>query len=139
MVPTPQDPGNLAVELYTNNVIVRATREQVTQITLTRAQKNTQLLAAVESQICVNPTAFDVFLCALRKQTNLDALCREIDQAYCKCSFLQSFKSVNHKIILKMHTQVNSVVLSFPPVNHLLDHPWFQPLNLSQSPPVKTL
>ena len=51
---------------------------------LTKEQKNTKLLAAVESQLHVSPDSFKVFLSALKQRSYLEGLCRTIEEAYRK-------------------------------------------------------
>ena len=50
--------------------------------TLTRQQKNAELLAAVETQVATNPHAFDVFLRLLRERSELASLCGRIEMRY---------------------------------------------------------
>ena len=80
----PQDPERIALDLYSNDVILRTTRDEVTLATLTREQKNTRILAAVESQLHVNPKTFEVFLSALKVRIPLADLCRRMEETYCK-------------------------------------------------------
>ena len=79
-----KDPDRIALELYAKDVILRSTRDEVTMTTLTRLQKNTKLLAAVESQIHVSPDSFQVFLSVLKERPPLAELCQRIEESCCK-------------------------------------------------------
>ena len=54
----------------------------------TREQKNTKLLAAVESQLHVSPDSFQVFLSVLKERPPLEGLCMRIEEAYRKLVLL---------------------------------------------------
>ena len=77
-----QDPGKLAWDLYAENVITAAVRDAVNNTMLERGERTSRLLAAVDSQIAVDPGAFDVFLSMLTKQPSMSALCRRMQDAY---------------------------------------------------------
>ena len=78
----------LAVELYSAKIIHKNNRDEVTLTTLTTEQKNTKLLAAVESHLHVNPSSFEVFLSALKEQKPLASLCKKMEEAYCKYYYI---------------------------------------------------
>ena len=79
-----QDPEVLAWELYAENIISPTVRDAAMFMMHERGARTSNLLAAVESQIAVNPKAFDVFLAVLAKRPSLSDLCGRIKDAYGK-------------------------------------------------------
>ena len=78
------------MELYSAEIIHKTNRDEVTLTTLTTEQKNIKLLAAVQSHLLVNPSSFEVFLSALKKQKPLASLvlCERMEEAYCKYYYI---------------------------------------------------
>ena len=64
-----QDPEVLAWELHAENIIPRAVRDAATNTMHERGKRISDLLAAVDSRIVVDPRAFDVFLSVLAKRS----------------------------------------------------------------------
>ena len=79
-----QDPEVLAWELYAENIISPAVRDTATNMTHERGKRTSDLLAAVDSRIGVDPGAFDVFLYVLTKRPSLSDLCGRMKEAYGK-------------------------------------------------------
>ena len=79
-----QDPEVLAWELYAENIIPAAVRDAVTNMTHERGMRTSKLLAAVESQIAVDPKKFNVFLSVLAKEPSMSDLCKRIKDEYGK-------------------------------------------------------
>ena len=79
-----QDPGVLAWELYSKNIITVDERNAACYCLHDRSMRTSNLLSAVESQIKVNPAAFDVFLAVLAKQPPMSDLHRRMKDAYRK-------------------------------------------------------
>ena len=76
-----QDPEVLAWELFAQNIIPPAVRDAATNMTHERGVRTSKLLAAVESQIAVDPKTFDVFLSMLTKRPPMSDLCRRMKDA----------------------------------------------------------
>ena len=79
-----QDPEVLAWELYAENIISREVRDAAAYTMHEKGARTSNLLIAVESQIVVDPGAFDVFLSVFAKQTPMSDLCRRMRNTYCK-------------------------------------------------------
>ena len=79
-----QDPEVLAWDLYAENIISLAVRDAASNMMHERGERASKLLAAVESQIAVDPGAFDVFLSVLAKQPSMSHLCGRIKDACSK-------------------------------------------------------
>ena len=70
-----QDPEVLAWELYAENIISPKVRDAASFMMHERGARTSNLLAAVESRIAVDPRAFDVFLSVLAKRPSMGDLC----------------------------------------------------------------
>ena len=79
-----QDPEVLAWELYAESVITPAVRDAATNTMHERGKRTSDLLAAVDSRIMVDPGAFDVFLSVLDKRPAMSDLCGRMKDAYSK-------------------------------------------------------
>ena len=79
-----QDPEVLAWELYAESVITPAVRDAATNTMHERGKRTSDLLAAVDSRIMVDPGAFNVFLSVLDKRPSMSDLCRRMQDAYSK-------------------------------------------------------
>ena len=79
-----QDPKVLAWELYAQNIISPAVRDAATNMMHDRSKRTSDLLAAVDSRIAVDPGAFEVFLAVLAKRSSMSDLCRRMKDAYGK-------------------------------------------------------
>ena len=79
-----QDPEVLAWELYAENIISATVRDAANNTMHERRKRTSDLLAAVDSQIAVDPRAFDVFLSVLAKRSSMSDLCRKMRDAYSK-------------------------------------------------------
>ena len=77
-----QDPEVLALELFAENIISSAVRNAVTYMMHEKGERTLKLLMAVESQIKVNPGAFNVLLSVLAKQPSMSDLCRRMKDTY---------------------------------------------------------
>ena len=76
-----QDLEVLAWELFAQNIISPAVRDAATNVTHERGVRTSKLLAAVESQIAVDPKTFNVFLSMLAKRPSMSDLCRRMKDA----------------------------------------------------------
>ena len=81
-----QDPEVLAWELYAENIIPAAARDAAAYMMHERGARTSNLLMAVESQIKVDPGAFDVFLSVLAKRPSMSDLCGRMKETYRKSS-----------------------------------------------------
>ena len=79
-----QDPGVLAWDLYSKDIITPDEREAACYHLHDRSTRTSNMLSAVESQIKVNPGAFDVFLAVLAKQPSMSDLHRRMKDTYGK-------------------------------------------------------
>ena len=79
-----QDPEVLAWELYAENIIPSTVRDAANNMVHERGKRTSDLLAAVDSQIAVDPGMFDVFLSVLAKRPAMSDLCRRMKDAYGK-------------------------------------------------------
>ena len=79
-----QNPEFLAWELYAKDIISREARDAAVYTMHERGVRTSNLLAAVESRIAVNPGIFNVFLSVLAKQPSLSDLCGRMKDAYGK-------------------------------------------------------
>ena len=79
-----QDPEVLAWELYAESVITPAVRDATNNMMHERGKRTSDLLAAVDSRIVVDPGAFDVFLSVLDKRPSMSDLCGRMKDAYSK-------------------------------------------------------
>ena len=79
-----QDAEVLAWELYAENIISVAVRDAANNMMHERGKRTSDLLAAVESKIKVNPGAFDVFLSVLAKRPSMSDLCGRMKDTYGK-------------------------------------------------------
>jgi len=79
-----QDPEILAWELYAKNIICRAARDAAAHTMHEKGVRTSNLLAAVESRIAVDPRIFSVFLSVLAKRPSLSDLCGRMKGAYGK-------------------------------------------------------
>ena len=79
-----QDPEVLAWELYAESVITPAVRDATNNMMHERGKRTSDLLAAVDSRIVVDPGAFDVFLSVLDKRPSMSDLCGRMKDTYSK-------------------------------------------------------
>ena len=79
-----QDPEVLAWELYAQNIISPAVCDAANDMMHDRSKRTSDLLAAVDSRIAVDPGAFDVFLSVLAKRPPMSDLCRRMKDVYSK-------------------------------------------------------
>ena len=79
-----QDPGVLAWELYSKNVVSSTVVEFANNMTHERGERTSKLLMAVGSQIVADPGAFDVFLSVLNKLPSMSDLCGRMKDPYRK-------------------------------------------------------
>ena len=77
-----QDPGDLAWELFSENVVTSAVVEFANNMTHERGERTSNLLMAVGSQIEVDPGTFDVFLSVLSKRPAMSDLCGRMKDTY---------------------------------------------------------
>ena len=68
-----QDPEVLAWELFSKSVLSSAVVDFANNLTHERGARTSKLLMAMETQILVDPGAFDVFMSVLAKRPSLTA------------------------------------------------------------------
>ena len=79
-----QDPEVLAWELYAENIIPSAVRDAANNTMHERGKRTSDLLAAVDSRIAVDPGMFNVFLYVLAKRPTMSDLCERVKETYRK-------------------------------------------------------
>ena len=79
-----QDPEVLAWELFAEHIIPSAVRDAAVYTVHEKSVRTSKLLMAVESQIAVNPGAFNVFLAVLAKRPSMSDLCTRMKDVYSK-------------------------------------------------------
>ena len=79
-----QDPEVLAWELYAENIISATVRDAANNTMHERCKRTSDLLAAVDSRIVVDPRAFNVFLSVLAKRSPMSDLCGRMKDTYGK-------------------------------------------------------
>ena len=79
-----QDPEVLAWELYAQNIISSSVRDAANNTMHRKCKRTSDLLAAVDSRISVDPETFDVFLSVLAKQPSMSDLCERTKNVYSK-------------------------------------------------------
>ena len=79
-----QDPEVLAWELYAQNIIPAAVRDAAAYVMHEKGVRTSNLLAAVESKIKVDPGAFNMFLSVLAKKPSMSDLCEKMKDTYGK-------------------------------------------------------
>ena len=82
------DPGWLASELYSRDMISRNTRQEAENEGMPAPKRTRSLLSAVEDQILTNPNPkFGDFLDILHSEPSLEHLARKLEEAYSKSKF----------------------------------------------------
>ena len=79
-----QDPEVLAWELYAESIIPSAVRDAANNTMHERGKRTSDLLAAVDSQIAVDPGALNVFLHVLTKRPSMSDICERVKETYRK-------------------------------------------------------
>ena len=77
-----QDPDGLALELYSEKMITRAVRDNAVMTTLTKQQKSTVLLQAIESKLETDPSDFTTLITVLQSDPTLMSLATRMIQMY---------------------------------------------------------
>ena len=80
-----QDPDDLAWDLYAENIIPQAVRDAAAYVMHEKGARTSNLLAAVESQIKVDPGTFNKFLSVLAKRPAMSDLCSRMKDTYGEC------------------------------------------------------
>lgn len=79
------DPGWLASELYSRDMISQDIRQEAELQTLSASTRAHKILSAVEDQIITSPTSkFRDFLGILHSEPSLEHLARKLEEAYSK-------------------------------------------------------
>ena len=77
------DPGWLASELYSKDMISREVRQEVQLETLNAQTRTYKLLSAVEDQIIASPASkFKDFLYILHSESSCEHLAKELEETY---------------------------------------------------------
>ena len=87
------DPGWLAAQLYSRDMISRDMRREAELETTPAPTRTRKLLSAVEDQILTSPKSkFRDFLYILHSEPSLEHLARKLEEAYSKLEFSVSTK-----------------------------------------------
>ena len=82
------DPGWLAGQLYSRDMISRDMRREAELETTLAPMRTRKLLSAVEDQILTSPTSkFNNLLYILHSEASLDHLARKLEEAYSEFKF----------------------------------------------------
>ena len=73
-----QDPLSLAAQLFSQGIITSAVKEQMIVSALTRLEKNSLLLSAVEGQIQTDPRVLHVFLSTLNEDSSMQSVVKSM-------------------------------------------------------------
>ena len=77
-----QDPDGLALKLYSKKMITRAVRDNAVMATLTKQQKSTILLQAIESKLETDPSDFTTLIAVLQSDPTLMPVATRMIQMY---------------------------------------------------------
>ena len=102
-----QNPEVLAWDLYAENIISSAVRDAAANMMYVKGERTSNLLAAVESQIAVDPGVFDVFLSVLTKRPAMSDLCKRMKDTYSKSMGEASKLTTHDCTTLSMHSANN--------------------------------
>ena len=72
------DPGGLAVELYSNGLIDRVTRQRASLISVTQLERCRELLQKLEDKIESEEAAFEKFLSILAPDPTFEDVCTKL-------------------------------------------------------------
>ena len=102
-----QDPEVLAWELYAENIISTAVRDAAAYVMHKKGTRTSNLLAAVESQIKVDPGTFNKFLSVLTKRPAMSDLCKRMKDTYSKSMGEASKLTTHDCTTLSIHSANN--------------------------------
>ena len=72
------DPGGLAVELYSNGLIDRVTRQRASLVSVTQLERSRELLQKLEDKIESEEAAFEKFLSILVRNPTFEDVCTKL-------------------------------------------------------------
>ena len=72
------DPGGLAVELYSNGLIDRVTRQRASLVSVTQLERSRELLQKLEDKIESEEAAFEKFLSILVRDPTFEDVCTKL-------------------------------------------------------------
>ena len=72
------DPGGLAVELYSNSLIDRVTRQRASLASVTQLERSRELLQKWEDKIETKEAAFEKFLSILVRDPTFEDVCTKL-------------------------------------------------------------
>ena len=72
------DPGGLAVELYSNGLIDRVTRQRASLVSVTQLERSRELLQKLEDKIQSEEAAFEKFLSILVQDPTFEDICTKL-------------------------------------------------------------
>ncbi|CAI8029659.1 hypothetical protein GBAR_LOCUS16830 [Geodia barretti] len=72
------DPGGLAVELYSNGLIDRVTRQRASLVSVTQLERSRELLQKLEDKIESEESVFDLLISILVKHPTMEDICTKL-------------------------------------------------------------
>ena len=73
-----QDPANLAASLFARGIIGDAVRDEIQSLFVSKQKMNAVLINAVESQLLVNPSAFEVLMEVMEGEVYLSPIVKKM-------------------------------------------------------------
>ena len=80
-----QDPLSLATQLYSQGIIAPAVKEQMNMLGLSRLEKNSALLSAVEMKIQTDASVLHMFLATLNEDSSIQSLVESMQSKCLMC------------------------------------------------------
>ena len=72
------DPGGLAMELYSNRLIDKVTRQKASLLHVTQLERSRELLQKLADKIESNEAIFDKFLSILTRDQTMEDICTKL-------------------------------------------------------------
>ena len=80
-----QDPLSLAARLYSQGIIAPAVKEQMNMLGVSRLEKNSALLSAVEMKIQTDASVLHMFLATLNEDSSMQSLVESMQSKCLMC------------------------------------------------------
>ena len=84
-----QDPLSLATQLYSQGIIAPAVKEQMNMLGVSRLEKNSALLSAVEMKIQTDASVLHMFLATLNEDSSMQSLVESMQSKCLMCCCLK--------------------------------------------------
>ena len=77
-----QDPVLALNELYSMKLVSLPVVEKLSLLSLTKSEKNSQLLSAIHGQLATNPSGIERFIYVLNTKLNLQEIAKRIEEKH---------------------------------------------------------